>query len=130
MRYSLFLVLICFSTLVTSQETSIPFEKDGLVYIPVKLPEKKEILTFVFDTGASTAIMDKKVATRLGIKADSKQYATGASGSQEYEIAINRSIDIENIRFNKLNIVLVDLQELSNRSGVQIDGIIRYDVLK
>ncbi|MFT5891572.1 MAG: hypothetical protein ACI9Y7_001677, partial [Dokdonia sp.] len=48
----------------------------------------------------------------------------------EYEIAINRSIDIENIRFNKLNIVLVDLQELSNRSGVQIDGIIGYDVLK
>ena len=129
MRYYLFLILVCFSTLVTSQVASIPFEKDGLVYIQVKVPEKEEALTFVFDTGASTAVMDKAVATRLGIKADTKQYATGASGSQEYEIAINRTIEIENISFNKLNLVLVDLQELSNRGGIQIDGIIGYDVL-
>jgi hypothetical protein len=73
--------------------------------------------------------MDKAVATRLGIKADMKQYATGASGSQEYEIATNRTLEIENISFNKLNLVLVDLQELSNRSGIQIDGIIGFDVL-
>ncbi len=129
MRHYLFLLFISFSTLVNSQEASIPFEKEGLVYIQVKVPEKEEALTFVFDTGASTAVMDKAVATRLGIKADTKQYATGASGSQEYEIAINRTIEIENITFNKLNLVLVDLQELSNRSGIQIDGIIGYDIL-
>lgn len=129
MRYYLFLFFISSTIVTTSQVASIPFEKEGLVYIPVEVPEKNESLTFVFDTGASTAVMDKTVATRLGIKADTKQYATGASGSQEYEIAVDRTIRIEDLDFDRLNIVLVDLQELSNRSGIQIDGIIGYDVI-
>jgi len=130
MRYYFLLVFISNTIIATSQVASIPFEKEGLVYIPVEVPEKNEPLTFVFDTGASTAVMDKTVATRLGIKADTKQYAIGASGSQEYEIALDRTIRIENLNFDKLNIVLVDLQELSNRSGIQIDGIIGYDVIR
>lgn len=129
MKYYLFFIISCIYSTAISQVTSIPFTKDGLVYISVNTPEKETPLTFVFDTGASTAVMDKTTASRLGITADTKQYATGASGSQEYEIAINRTLTIANVAFNKLNLVLVDLQELTNRSGVQIDGIIGYDVI-
>ncbi|WP_299681979.1 aspartyl protease family protein [uncultured Dokdonia sp.] len=130
MRNYLFLLFLSITTFVSSQVASIPFEKEGLVYIPVKIGEKETPLTFVFDTGASTAVIDKTVAKRIGIKADTKQYATGASGSQEYEIALNRTLTIANLDFNRLNFVLVDLEELNNRSSMQIDGIIGYDVIK
>ncbi|MEP0265370.1 aspartyl protease family protein [Dokdonia sp.] len=130
MKYFLFFIFIGIYTTTTGQIASIPFIEDGLVYIPVTVPGEEETLQFVFDTGASTAVLDKSIATRLGIEADTKQYATGASGSQEYEIAIHRTLEIADIRFDKLNLVLVDLQELSNRSGVRIDGIIGYDVIK
>ncbi len=129
MRHLLFFLLVCITSVATSQVASIPFEKEGLVYIPVKVPGEEKPLQFVFDTGASTAVMDKAVATRLGITADTKQYASGASGSQEYEIAINRTLEIGDMNFDNLYLVLVDLQELSNRSGTPIDGIIGADVI-
>lgn len=129
MKSYLLLLFISCSTLAISQVTSIPFTKDGLVYIAVHTPEKDTPLNFVFDTGASTAVMDKATAKQIGITADTKQYATGASGSQEYEIAVNRTLTIADVAFDQLNLVLVDLQELSNRSGIQIDGIIGYDVI-
>lgn len=129
MKYYLFFSIAIIYSTIYGQVTSIPFTKDGLIYISVNTPEKDTPLTFVFDTGASTAVMDKTTANHLGITADTKQYATGASGSQEYEIAINRTLTIANVAFDRLNLVLVDLQELTNRSGVQIDGIIGYDVI-
>ena len=94
MRHLLFLLFVTITSIAASQVASIPFEKEGLVYIPVKVPGEETPLQFVFDTGASTAVMDKAVATRLGITADTKQYASGASGSQEYEIAVNRTLAI------------------------------------
>lgn len=129
MRHLLFLLFVTITSLANSQVASIPFEKEGLVYIPVSVPGEETPLQFVFDTGASTAVMDKAVATRLGITADTKQYASGASGSQEYEIAVNRTLEIGNMNFDHLHLVLVDLQELSNRSGIPIDGIIGADIM-
>ncbi len=130
MKHFIFFIFVSIYTTMIGQVASIPFVEDGLVYIPVQVSNNVETLQFVFDTGASTAVMDKSIATRIGIKADTKQYATGASGSQEYEIALNRTLEIANVNFDKLNFVLVDLQELSNRSGRRIDGIIGYDVVK
>ena len=128
-QYFVILVLSFWGCISFAQEVSIPFEEDGLVYIPIKVGESQETLQFVFDTGASTAVIDSKVAERLGIKADATTYATGANGSQEYKIVNNQRFELGSEAMIKCRAVLVDLQKIAERSGRTIDGIIGADIL-
>ncbi|WP_027393047.1 aspartyl protease family protein [Aquimarina latercula] len=115
---------------VKAQVTKIPFEEDGLVFIKVKVNNQQEYLDFVFDTGASIGVLDSTVAKKLNIKSNYSQNAQGANGSQTYNIATNQTVDIGTIVLDNSNLVLVDLQKLSQRSGRKIQGIIGYDVLR
>ncbi|MBW1294371.1 aspartyl protease family protein [Aquimarina litoralis] len=125
-----FLISIVFTCGIQAQVTTIPFEEDGLVFIKVQVNEHDEYLDFVFDTGASTGVLDSTVAESLNIKSNYSQNAQGANGSQTYHIATNQSIKVGGVKLSNANLVLVDLQKLSQRSGRKIQGIIGYDVLK
>ncbi len=130
MNKLLVLIMISLSTYVHAQVATIPFEENELVFIKVKVNDVKESLHFVFDTGASTAVLDSNIAKKLGIQSNYSQSTRGANGSEVYEIATNQTLSIENIKFQNINLVLVDLKELSQRSGTRLDGIIGYDVLR
>ncbi|WP_405208173.1 aspartyl protease family protein [Aquimarina sp. LLG6339-5] len=121
-------ILVFFN--IKAQVTTIPFEEDGLVFIKVRVNEQEEYLDFVFDTGASIGVLDNTVADRLNIKSNYSQNAQGANGSQTYNIATNQTVKIGTVVFDNSNLVLVDLQKLSQRSGRKIHGIIGYDVLR
>ncbi|MGY3791361.1 aspartyl protease family protein [Aquimarina sp. 433] len=125
-----FLMVLLYTFCVQAQVTTIPFEEDGLVFIKVKVNEHEEYLDFVFDTGASIGVLDSTVAKSLNIKSNYSQSAQGANGSQTYHIATNQSLKVGDVVFSNSNLVLVDLQKLSQRSGRKIQGIIGYDVLK
>lgn len=123
------MMLLIIGTL-NAQLATLPFTENGLVFIQVQLNGEEEKLNFVFDTGASTTVLDKAVAKRLGIEPTSTQNAQGASGSQKYEIATGHRVHVQGITLDDLYMVLVDLSVLSQRSGMALDGIIGYDILK
>ncbi len=110
----------------------IPFElyEDKFILIKLPAPDGKDSLVFYFDTGASTTLLDKKVAERLGVKADFKQNVPGASGNKTYEIATNQQIQLaRGVYIRGLNVVLEDLTRLNNNLGRKFDGIIGNDII-
>ncbi|MEM6719763.1 MAG: aspartyl protease family protein [Bacteroidota bacterium] len=124
------LCAIGFISHIEAQEAIIPFEKDGLMYIKVKMNTHEEPLNFVFDTGASTAVLDEKVAERIGVKANYQQPATGASGTEMYNIALSQKFHIGNITLSDAHTVLVDLERIAKRGNLPIHGIIGADIMK
>jgi hypothetical protein len=124
------LCAIGFIAQTQAQVATIPFQKDGLMYIKVKVNEQQEPLNFVFDTGASTVVLDEKTAAEIGVKANYQQPAEGASGTQMYNIALSQKFQVGNITLKDAHTVLVDLERLSKRGGTKIDGIIGANIMK
>lgn len=103
--------------------------KGNLISIPVKINGDKEILNFIFDTGATSCVLDSQVAKKLNIEAISEQTSTGATGSSTYKLAEIKTLSIGGLHLSKLATVLVDLAHLSKNND-KIDGIIGYSLLK
>jgi hypothetical protein len=111
----------------------IPFElyEDKFILIKLPAPDNKDSLVFYFDTGASTTLLDKKVAERLQLKPDFKQNVPGASGSKSYDIVTNQQLQIAgDIYIRRINLVLEDLTRLNNNLGRRFDGIIGNDIIR
>ncbi len=125
----IFFLFLTFQSLFSSgQIATIPFIEEGLVFIKVKVNDHDKSLHFVFDTGASAAVLDAGIAKDLGISSSYSSYVQGASGSENYKIATEQKIVVGSLEL-MTNLVLVDLQALNNRSDIPVDGIIGYDIL-
>jgi len=129
MRKIFFPFLILLPLFLNGQIATIPFIEEGLVFIKVKINDHTKPLHFVFDTGASAAVLDETIAKDLGINSSYSSNIQGASGAQNYKIANGQKITIGALELTT-NLVLVDLQALDNRSDIPIDGIIGYDILQ
>lgn len=128
-RFLFFTVIILYNLVCFSQDFEIPFEEDGWVYIQVSVNDSNEKLSFVFDTGASSSVIDKGTAQKLGIKSNHKQTVTGASGNETYNIALKQKLNFGKFTLKNLPLVIVDLKHLKERSGRPIDGIVGYDMI-
>jgi hypothetical protein len=124
------LCIIGFVSLAKAQVATIPFEQDGLMYVKVKVNAQTEPLNFVFDTGASTVVLDETTAEEIGVQANYQQPAEGAGGTKMYNIALSQKFHIGNITLKDAHTVLVDLERLSKRGGTRIDGIIGANIMK
>lgn len=122
--------MIGFVSIMQAQVATIPFEKDGLMYIKVKVNDHETPLNFVFDTGASTAVIDEKIASAIGIKADYQQPTEGAAGTEMYNIALSQKLQIQDITVADAHLVLVDLDRLSKKGNLKIDGIIGNNIMQ
>ncbi len=129
MKKTVYILSFLITQVLWSQMATVPFVEDGLIFIKVQVNDYAQPLNFVFDTGASAAVLDATVAKRIGVQASFSQNAQGAAGSQTYEVATGQKLLIDKITLDGLNVVLVDLGALSRRSGNTIDGIIGYDIL-
>ncbi|WP_046743790.1 aspartyl protease family protein [Kordia zhangzhouensis] len=130
--YSLLIVsfIINFPFALLAQQAQIPFVHDGLMYVKVKVNEYPEELNFVFDTGASTTVIDTKIAEKIGVKSNYQQPTEGAAGTEMYDIALFQKVQVENITLSETHIVLIDLERLSKKGNLPIDGIIGADIMK
>jgi Aspartyl protease/PDZ domain len=128
--FSLALVVL---TVLSSraQDHRLPFVFYGkkiFIQLAVKAPNQLE--TFVFDTGASSTVIDSTAAQRLGIVANYSQAVTGASGQKLYQMALDQQFflgDKETIK--GVNCVLVNLERLKQLNGHPFSGIIGKDLL-
>ena len=130
---STLILTLCLPLAISAQRAVLPFELLEDKYVLLKLSVKGEAtpLTFYFDTGASTTILDKSVAEQYGIKPNHTQKVDGAGGSKEYHIALSQTINLNpELQIGNVNIVLEDLSRLNNAFEKKFDGIIGNDIIK
>lgn len=115
-----------------AQIAEIPFEiKDDLIFLKVNINDNTEVSTFLFDTGATSDLLDSTTASKLGLKANRKQDVSGAGGSKSYDIILHQKITLQNkIKIKNTSLVLVDLTELKDALERDFDGIIGYSLLE
>ena len=129
---TLLLVLII-SAHLNAQIAEIPFEliDDGLILLDVTINDNTEASTFLFDTGATSDLLDSTTANKLGLKANYKQDVSGTGGSKSYDIILNQKLTLQNkIEIDSTHLVLTDLTKLKDALERKFDGIIGYSLLK
>lgn len=111
---------------------SVPFELlGGHLFIQLEVNQHREPLSFVFDTGASAAVLDTQIAKQLGIQARRTLNATGANGNQTYHIATRQKLTVtDDVKVSSTSLVLVDLSDFSAGHGKPVAGIIGNDLLR
>ncbi|MET0465973.1 MAG: aspartyl protease family protein [Chitinophagaceae bacterium] len=127
----IFLAIICLSQQLAFAAIRIPFRfKNGLIIADFNLNGKNKI-PFVFDTGASTTVIDSTAAQALQMKAEGRQTSIGASGPVSLPVIYGQHILLaKDETVNLTQCVVVNLQALRERNGEDFFGIIGYDLLK
>lgn len=134
MKHAYLLILIFFVLFFSSlhaQDVEIPFVYYGKkMFIQVFINDKNAPETFVFDTGASSTVLDSAAAQRLGIVANHTQSATGASGQKTYQFAVAQKIWLDKeSALDPINFILVDMERLQQLNGLPFSGVIGKDLL-
>lgn len=131
MKYSIVFLLLCFVGRLSAQVAEIPFEYiKGITLIKVKVNNDPTPRTFVFDTGATSDVIDIALAKVIGLEKAYKQSITGASGESSYQIIPNQKIEIaDKIQIKNTNLIVSDLTDLKERLQRDFDGIVGYNLL-
>ena len=98
-------------------------------YLLFDLIIANDTLTFYFDTGAATSLIDTNSAKRLGIKPNHEQNIQGAGGTKTYRVATGQKLSINTIELDNVNLVFEDLTRLKKALKVPFDGIIGYSLI-
>ncbi|SNS85901.1 Aspartyl protease [Ekhidna lutea] len=127
-----FTYLLCFTLALTTFAqapiTSIPFELFGDHIIIQVSVDDSEPLDFIFDTGSGYTVLDEDVTKELGLSGKSIEMNQAASNWQLIKhntIAINHFLMEKNIK-----VYSTDFDHLEISLGMDIDGIVGYDLLK
>ena len=125
------LLAFTISISLNAQIAEIPFElNNDLVLIKLKINDLSEYKTFVFDTGATADVIDSTSAQTLGLKANYKHEASGASGKKSYDIILNQKLSLnDNANVENTLLVIADLTKLKQALGKDFDGIIGYSLI-
>lgn len=136
MRYKFWFALFLLNYLASNIHAQVLSKKFNLIqdkYIIFKLPieNSKDSLDVFFDTGATTALIDKEVAKKFGLKSNYSQTIAGAGGEKKYDILAGYSLKLdENHKLEGVNLVFEDLSRLRSTLGYNFDMIIGNDFLK
>jgi hypothetical protein len=88
-------------------------------------------LSFIFDSGAGTSLLDSAVEARLFPgKHLNQMSATGAGGKSIMKQLTNESLYLNGLKLDNVNFLVSDLGRLTGRMGRKLDGIVGYDLLK
>ena len=117
---------------LNAQIAEIPFGlKNGLILLKVNINDNTEANTFIFDTGATSDLLDSATANKLGLKANYKEDVSGAGGEKSYDIVLYQKLTLQNrIEIDSTHLVLTDLTKLRDALEKDFDGIIGYSLLK
>lgn len=117
---------------LNAQIAEIPFElENDLILLKVYINDNIEARTFVFDTGATSDLLDSTTANKLGLKSNYKKNVSGAGGEKSYDIVLNQRLTLQSkIEIDSTHLVLTDLTKLKDAFKKDFDGIIGYSLLK
>lgn len=130
-KHLLTLAFLCAFNQLANASIKIPFRfKGGLMIADFNLNGKVKA-PFVFDTGASTTVIDSTAAQALQLKAEGRQTNTGAGGSASFPVVYNQQIQLTKDEVVSLpQCTIVNLQTLRERNGENFIGIVGYDILR
>lgn len=133
-RISFFLLCILSFINLKAQVATIPFDldDDGMVFLKVNINNSNsKPVNFVFDTGATSDVLDTSTAKDLGLTPNYHQDIAGAGGTKRYDIILSQKLILNNlVEIDNTNLVLADLTKLNERSERAFNGIIGYSLLK
>ncbi len=128
----LLLVALLFSVTSTfAQLATLPMDFNGKhIFIKVGTGNS-DTLRFVFDTGASNVSIDSTLAEKVGVSQQNRQQVGvgGHGGSQSYLIALNQTFRVAGLEVKGVNPVLVNFSPMRSSTGIQLDGLIGYELL-
>lgn len=102
--------------------------RNGMIVVPVRLNGSRP-LSFVLDSGSTRMIVDRALATSLGLKTSGSDSLQGAgSGRIPIEIIHDVGIALPGIESTGYEFSTADLQPLETSLGVKVDGILGYEL--
>lgn len=128
------ILLVFLLTVIVSQAqiTKLPFKllPGGHILLKVKMNKINQELDFVFDTGASTGVIDKATAKKLGLDSTEKVRVPGAGGVETYDLIRNQQLKIsDKIDLSIPYMVSVDMTRFHEVSDKRYQGIIGYNLI-
>jgi hypothetical protein len=117
---------VSFASGATSAQLPGVVRSGNQIFLIARINGKSEDLRFVFDTGAGRAVIDRAVATRLGLKPSEKSSFAGVgTGRTAVDVVKNVSLQIGSARLDGVDLNIVD--DLHEGEGTA--GIIGYALL-
>ncbi len=95
--------------------------------LPVRINQKGPYL-FLLDSGAAATILNRSLAKDLGLEITEGMQALGVGGSEVFGACQIDSLDIDGFSIQNLKIYSGDLDALGTALGVDIQGILGYDL--
>ena len=100
--------------------------KGHRIFVTARINGFSEDLRFIFDTGAGRTVLDRAVASRLGLRASEKGSIGGVgSGRVNVDVVKNASLQLGAVRLDGVELNLVD----DTHEEKDVAGIIGYDLL-
>jgi hypothetical protein len=112
-----------------SRTSTFSFDwRNGMIFVPVRLNGSRP-LSFALDTGSTRTIVDRALATSLGLKATGSGSLQGAgSGRIPIEFIHDVTITLPGVESTGHELSTADLQPLEASLGVKVDGILGYEL--
>ncbi|NGX52304.1 MAG: hypothetical protein KR126chlam5_00601 [Candidatus Anoxychlamydiales bacterium] len=114
------------------QESILSFELyDTMILLPVKLNDTEEEHLFILDTGATTCVLDQKLAKKLGIHKELEVSMTATGDNKKEKTGLMafgtlKQVQIGNSVIEKIPVGILDFKHFCD----QAEGIIGNNFLK
>src|ERR1017187_9811804 len=111
--------------------TTFAFEwRKGMIFVPVRINGSKPF-SFVLDSGSTRIVIDRVLASDLGLKANGTGSLQGAgAGRIPIEFIHDVRIGLPGVEDGGYELSTADLQPLESSLGVRVDGILGYELFQ
>lgn len=102
--------------------------RKGMIFLPVRVNGSKQ-LSFVLDTGSTRNLIDRSLATALGLEA-SRTGSLQVAGAGRIPIAFIHDVRLgfPGLETTGYQFSTADLKPLEASLGVRVDGILGYEI--
>lgn len=110
--------------------SNIKFEiTRNLIFVQTRSNDS-EPLWFILDSGASTSVINEKLARSLGFKFGKKNKINAIGGKIEYSLVKNIDLNVSGATLSKQTLAAIDLSVLEPKFGRSINGILGSEFFK
>lgn len=129
--FTSFLMLICLYSFAQQLIETVPLKFiNNLIFVEVTVNNQDKPLNFLFDTGAGITVIDTKIATEFSLKINGEAKINTSSKSLLSKESSSNILTIgKKAILDSINLIVMDLNHLSQYLNTNVDGVIGYDLL-